>query len=149
MVRSPSEGGVSSSVSGSDPNPIASQNPDRAPARGPGRPETVSYPEAFNLIWKATGQRGNKHPAFKAWVKFKPGADEVIKTWSRWMETDAWRRGFIPYLSTWLNRRGWEDEPPPEDFRPRTPPNGNGAAGRAQQTHENLGTWLAEKGEQR
>ena len=79
---------------------------DAKPGAGPPK-----YPPVFIAIWLATGKRGSKYPAFKAWSKAKPTLDEVTRGWKRWQVTDQWRKGFIPHLSTWLNARGWEDEP--------------------------------------
>jgi hypothetical protein len=71
------------------------------------------YPERFEAIWDGTGKSGNKFPAFIAWKKVgQPEPDLVIARWKAWKETPKWRAGFVPHLSTWLNARGFEDEPP-------------------------------------
>ena len=43
----------------------------------------------------------------------------------RQMASEEWQRGVgIPYLSTWLNQRRWEDE----DRAPQRPPDGGGGS---------------------
>jgi hypothetical protein len=63
-------------------------------------------------MWKATGQTGRKMRALKAWrAQGRPAAGLVAAGWARWAQTDEWRRGYVPHVSTWLNDRGWEDDP--------------------------------------
>lgn len=105
----------------SDPRPDqrseedSKNEPIRLKARANGRGDATAYPAEFQEVWTGcSGYKGNKHPAFKAWLKSKPDKLLTIEMWNRWMATDGWQRGFAKHLSTWLNARGWQDEPPAE-----------------------------------
>ena len=119
-----------------------------AGARDPskrGRGDAVEYPEDFERLWKETGRHGNKDPAFKVWVRIKTEATltVLIERWLEWGQTQKWLDGFIPNLSTWLNARGWQDEPPEHEFRSK----GAGAAPRgAARNVEHVGDWLDKRG---
>jgi hypothetical protein len=75
-------------------------------------------------VWPAWPVKRNRQQAQVAFVKLAPSDDEVAAMlvaipaqslafdWPR----EEWR--YVPYLSTWLNQRRWEDEvraPPAED----------------------------------
>jgi hypothetical protein len=80
--------------------------------RRTGRGDALEYPAEFEELWAGcTNRRGNKHPAFKSWLNLRPPLTLTIERYLLWSTTDGWRRGFVPHLSTWLNRRGWEDVP--------------------------------------
>lgn len=71
-------------------------------------------PERFDAFWEAYPRGESKQAAIAAWDKLSPD-DELLLTMAkalkRQMETAEWRRGIgIPYASTWLNQRRWEDE---------------------------------------
>lgn len=109
-----------------DFNPKASM-PSEARARvgRKGRPSTNEYTPEFERLWGSLSvKRGNKLPAFQALVKVKPGiSHELIFTrYEQWAATPQWQDGFAPYVATWLNQRGWENQPGPADFKRR----GNG-----------------------
>lgn len=79
--------------------------------------EPAWKPERFKRFWdfyshKARGE--NKQAAIRAWDKLKPDdalIDEMATALSRKVESKDWREGIgIPYASTWLNNRRWEDE---------------------------------------
>jgi hypothetical protein len=131
-----------SSISNPDPDPAEDQvtTPDARAKRGRGT--AVVYPAEFEELWAKTGRQGNKHPAFRVWDKIKPlvTLNTLIERWAEWEQTDRWREGFIPHLRTWLNVRGWQDEPPAHEFN-----RSRGARGAAlnMQHGEN---WLAKRG---
>lgn len=106
----------------SDPNPKASESPKRARARR-GRPSGAEYTPDFLVFWDAiTIHRGNKKPAFTAWVKIEgemPAVDFIIARYNRWAQTTQWLDGYPPYVATWINARGWETEPEPHEFKKR------------------------------
>jgi hypothetical protein len=108
--------------SDSDPNPNASESPERARVRR-GRPSTAEYNADFLAFWDAiTIHRGNKQPAFKAWVKIgseRPSTNFIISRYNRWAETEQWKDGFAPYVATWINAKGWETEPEAHEFKQR------------------------------
>lgn len=71
-------------------------------------------PERFASFWAYYPRGENKQAAIRAWDKLRP-SDELIDLMAmslrRQMATEAWSRGIgIPYASTWLNNRRWEDQ---------------------------------------
>ena len=74
-------------------------------------------PERFADFWKAYPCGKSKQAAIKAWDKLKPDED-LLRLMAlglqRDLQSDTWGRGIgIPYASTWLNNRRWEDEDKP------------------------------------
>lgn len=93
-------------------------NPPKAPQRGRARREPKKAPdwkpERFAAFWGSYPRGESKQAAIAAWDKLKPN-DELLVTMAkalkRQMQTEQWQRGIgIPYASTWLNQRRWEDE---------------------------------------
>lgn len=100
-------------------NPDSVVTPERARVGRRGRKNTRDYTPEFEQLWEGCkGKRGNKYPAFNAWLKFKPDVAFVIKRWSQWMQTGQFQYGAVPHLSSWLRAKGWETEPTQEDLRP-------------------------------
>lgn len=87
-------------------------------ARGVSMPKWK--PEAFERWWgyyRKHGRGENRAGAVKAWDRLKPD-DTLIQTMGNALmaqvKGEQWRRGVgIPYASTWLNNRRWEDDPLP------------------------------------
>jgi hypothetical protein len=79
----------------------------------PTEPKKFPYAAEFEKLWTGVGRGpGNKFPAYEAWKnRGKPTADVVIASWFEWRKTLKWREGFVPHVATWLNARGWEDDP--------------------------------------
>ena len=71
-------------------------------------------PERFARFWDYYPRGENKQRAIQAWDRLKPSdelIDEMAQALKRQMQSDSWRAGVgIPYASTWLNNRRWEDE---------------------------------------
>lgn len=72
-------------------------------------------PERFAAFWEAWPRGENKQAAIRAWDRLRPD-DALLQTmalaFQRQMASPMWQRGVgIPYASTWLNGRRWEDEP--------------------------------------
>lgn len=99
--------------------PQAPQGAERAP-----RYAVKWKPERFEKFWNfyprlPDGRKPNKARAAKAWDKIQPD-DSTIKAMAtallRQMNSEQWTRGIgIPYASTWLNSRAWEEDyQPPE-----------------------------------
>ena len=72
-------------------------------------------PERFEGFWKFYPQKGRKakQAAMDAWDKLRP-SDELIATigmaLTKQKREEGWMRGIgIPYASTYLNQRRWED----------------------------------------
>lgn len=84
----------------------------------------AKYTADFENFWESSSKRGSKWLAAKAWKKVGAHKDPelaaaITEAHRRWMDSRQWREGFIPHVSTWLNRHGWEEEerpwqPPPE-----------------------------------
>lgn len=94
-------------------------NPPKVPQGGRARREakkTADWKsERFEKFWKYYPRGESKQSAINAWDKLKP-SDELIGlmavSLTRQMATEEWKRGIgIPYASTWLNQRRWEDAP--------------------------------------
>lgn len=78
--------------------------------------EVNAIEERFNRFWAAYPKKKDKSGARKAWAKLKP-SEELMQTMLSSLErqkaSPQWQKDdgqFIPYPSTWLNRRRWEDE---------------------------------------
>lgn len=73
-------------------------------------------PDRFTGFWDyyPKSAHKSKQAAIKAWDKLRPGDEliaEIGKALRRQKATDDWKRGIgIPYPSTYLNQRRWEDE---------------------------------------
>lgn len=96
------------------------------PPKAPQGAESVPAwkPDRFAGLWDYYPRHTSKQAAAKAWEKLKP-SDELIaeigRALRRQKACDEWQRGVgIPYLSTYLNQRRWEDEL--GDFSPADDP---------------------------
>lgn len=97
-------------------------NPPKAPQGAESVP--AWKPDRFAGLWDYYPRHTSKQAAAKAWEKLKP-SDELIaeigRALRRQKACDEWQRGVgIPYLSTYLNQRRWEDEL--GDFSPSDDP---------------------------
>lgn len=78
--------------------------------------ENSQFGILFNKFWNAYPKRKNKGDVEKWFLKHKPSEDLVntmIEKIELLKKTDQWKKDngqFIPYPSTWLNAKGWEDE---------------------------------------
>lgn len=87
-------------------------NPPKAPQGAESAP--AWKPDRFAGLWDYYPRHTSKQAAVKAWDKLRP-SDELIakigKALRRQKAWDEWQRGVgIPYLSTYLNQRRWEDD---------------------------------------
>lgn len=71
-------------------------------------------PERFAAFWKFYPRGESKQAAIAAWDKLRPDdglIDLMARALVRQMHKPDWQRGIgIPYASTWLNQRRWEDD---------------------------------------
>lgn len=99
---------------------LNSNIPPKAPQGGRRRRESKAKsqpdwkPERFAKFWDFYPRGESKQAAINAWDKLKPD-DALIDTMATalvtQMQREDWTRGIgIPYASTWLNQRRWEDE---------------------------------------
>ena len=93
----------------SNPNPNPNPNPTRARAQ-----ENTHFEE----FWSVYPRHEDKQAAKRAFDKINPDDDllqVMLKAIADWKESDQWQEDggkFIPYPSSWLNKRRWEDEVP-------------------------------------
>lgn len=70
----------------------------------------------FDEFWKAHPKKRSKGQAEKAWVKISPDAElfaKMLDGLERAKKSRDWIKDggqYIPYPSTWLNAKGWEDD---------------------------------------
>lgn len=115
------DGVTPTKMTGSIDNNIIYQEPPASPPEGSKRASAdhIWRPERFAKFWdyypkQPDGRKPNKARAVKAWNKLKPD-DSTINAMAtalkRQMKSDLWQRGIgIPYASTWLNQRMWEED---------------------------------------
>lgn len=88
--------------------PAAAQ-PDPVPDKKPAKTS-----REFPRFWAAYPVKKGKAAAEKHWKAqgLDPMADAIIAHVRRMeAEDDQWQRGFIPHGSTYINGKGWQDEP--------------------------------------
>lgn len=90
---------------------------DKPPESRPRSPFTSKRQEQlFDEFWAEYPKKRSKGQAEKTWVKLKPDEQlfEAIMTGLKRAKTSVdWTKNggqYIPYPSTWLNAKGWEDE---------------------------------------
>ena len=87
------------------------------------RPPRLSN-EDFETFWKAFPRKESKSQAKKSFAKVTASLDELLNALEAQKQTDQWRRDngqYIPYASTWLNQRRWEDEVPTQTAKVEEP----------------------------
>lgn len=90
---------------------------DITPYNPPCKTGPIWKPERFEKFWaffpKGNSGKGSKQRAAAAWDKLKPDdqlLSEIAKALEKQKATEMWSRGVgIPYASTYLNGRRWED----------------------------------------
>lgn len=96
-------------------------NPPIVPPEGGGTRKTRKTksapdwkPDRFAGFWQFYPRGENKQGAIRAWDRLKPSDSDLQNmalALSRQMQSSQWQEGIgIPYASTWLNQRRWEDE---------------------------------------
>lgn len=111
----------SEGASDKNPGPIENRDikiniPPKAPQGGRREPKNEPdwMPERFKAFWAAYPRGEKKQAAIAAWDKLH--ADErllklMAMALKRQLASEEWQRGIgIPYASSWLNGRRWEDE---------------------------------------
>ena len=114
------------------------ENPPKAPQGGQPRKKSREpkakpdwKPERFDGFWAFYPRGENKQGAIRAWDKLKPSddlIDQMAVALKAQKQTESWQQGIgVPYASTWINQRRWEDDlkkgagqsppPPPPDMR--------------------------------
>lgn len=71
-------------------------------------------PDRFADFWQAYPRGESKQAAINAWDRLKPDdelLEEMARGLMRQLKSKMWQVGIgIPYASTWLNQRRWEDK---------------------------------------
>lgn len=93
--------------------PLTPQRGRRAPKKEGGK-EPTWKPERFAAFWRYYPRGEKPSAAAAAWDKLRPDdalIDDIARALKRQMASEEWQRGVgIPYASTYLNQRRWEDE---------------------------------------
>ena len=80
------------------------------------RIEYTNTQKEFCAFWNAYPKKRDKGRVEKWFKQHKPNketVEQMIKQIERLKDTEQWKKEngqFIPYPSTWLNAKGWEDE---------------------------------------
>ena len=76
--------------------------------------DTLVFDEtSFNRFWKAYPKKKDKANAEKAFRKVKVPVSVLLDAIKRQSASEEWKKDngkYIPYPSTWLNGKRWEDE---------------------------------------
>jgi hypothetical protein len=102
-----------------EPN-LDEPNKDSCASASPCESDKKSNGHDFETFWKAYPRKVAKPATLKTWnkiirAKTFPGIEKILSainrqsTWQQWATNGG---KFIPFPSTWLNREGWNDEPP-------------------------------------
>lgn len=78
------------------------------------KPQSLSD-EDFAVFWKAYPRKESKVQARKAFAKADVRLDMLLQALEAQKQTGQWQSDggrFIPYASTWLNQKRWEDDLP-------------------------------------
>ena len=76
----------------------------------------ITPQNCFENFWKAYPRKQDKGRVEKWFKQHKPSeeiVEKMIKQIARFKETEQWKKEdgkYIPYPSTWLNAKSWEDE---------------------------------------
>jgi DNA replication protein DnaC len=69
----------------------------------------------FEVFWREYPRKVGRLKALKLWLKLSSTERKaVMEGLGLWKQTDQWQSNggmFIPYASTFLAQRRWEDEP--------------------------------------
>ena len=116
------------------------KNPPKAPqgAARENRKMPVWKPERFEKFWEyyprqQDGSKPARARAVKAWDKLRPDdttIDRMATALRRQKASEQWQRFIgIPYASSWLNARRWEDEYEEPEAMPEDEPDGGDQGG--------------------
>lgn len=80
--------------------------------------------EDFEAFWKAYPRKESKAQAKKSFAKVTVPLETLLQALATQKQSDQWRRDggqYIPYASTWLNQRRWEDGVPTQAAKTEEP----------------------------
>ena len=93
---------------------LSGHNPIKSVLIEQKRREKKLHPH-FAEFWTYYPKKKDKQQALKAWNKQKPDMVAVKKALIQQKRSEEWTKDggqFVPYPSTYINRRRWEDEEP-------------------------------------
>ncbi len=80
--------------------------------------------EDFETFWRAYPRKESKTQARKSFVKVTVPVETLLQALETQKQSDQWKRNggqYIPYASTWINQRRWEDEVPTQTAKAEEP----------------------------
>ncbi|MDR5802151.1 hypothetical protein [Caballeronia sp. LZ001] len=107
-------------------NPIEKESRKEIEKEIEKKPSRIEKEEAFSIFWKNYPRKDSKVPAQKAFEKVVVSEDmlqTVMAGLDKFKVCEQWVRDggkFIPFASTWLNQRRWEDDPLPASAASRS-----------------------------
>ena len=114
-----SQGGDRGANRGAIDPPIANNNHkpltiNHKPKEKQSREISLVVYDDFDTFWQSYPQKVGKEAARKSWHKLKPNINKILSALSWQIESDQWRKGYIPNPATYLNQGRWQDEQPRE-----------------------------------
>jgi hypothetical protein len=98
-------------------NEVAATLEDKPSKSGPRSPfKSRRQEQLFDEFWERYPKKRSKGQAEKTWVKIKPDEqlfEAIMAGLERAKTSVEWQKDggqYIPYPSSWLNAKGWEDE---------------------------------------
>lgn len=89
------------------------------------KPRSSASDAGFDMLWQQYPRHTARKKALEAYQRIGPSAellDEMLAAVAWQRKLKSWVDGFVPHLSTWLNGKRWEDQPPaPTQHRHETP----------------------------
>lgn len=79
----------------------------------------MTLQESFDQFWAIYPRRIGKLAAWRTWQRLKPDADlvqQIIESVDEHRRCKAWRDGYIPHPTTYLNQGRYLDELGYDDF---------------------------------
>ena len=100
-----------------EPEKVTATLEDKPSKSGPRSPfKSKRQEQLFDEFWEQYPKKRSKGQAEKTWVKIKPDEQlfkAILDGLERAKTSVEWQKNggqYIPYPSTWLNAKGWEDE---------------------------------------
>ena len=94
------------------PSPLKAKN--LLKGKTPLKEKTLPLDEGFQRFWSAYPRKVSKSCCKKAWQRINPCpalTEIILSAVEAHKETKQWQdKQYIPYPSTWLNQKRWEDE---------------------------------------
>ncbi|WP_346686969.1 hypothetical protein [Megamonas hypermegale] len=92
---------------------VPTSEKDNTPSK---KEQEEKYLQMFDEFWKLYPKKKDKANTRKKWLKLKPDDElfeTIISALKKQMQSEQWQKNngqYIPYPTTWINGRRWEDE---------------------------------------